>query len=136
MKYVTISREDEKSKELEAKIRERIKGTYTTENPDICKAVGGDGTLLGASHLYPNAIIFGIHTGHLGFYCNYMDGDVDTLVSDINNSTYKVDEIEQLRCDMKDSKGKLITNYALNEIAIITPIGTATLDVFISGEYL
>ena len=88
MKYITVVKDDEKSRGLENKIKSLINGDYCNKNPDIAIAIGGDGTLLQASHLYPNAIIFGIHTGHLGFYRNYMEKDLDLLVADINNKTY------------------------------------------------
>ena len=136
LKYVTVVKDDEKSRGLENKIKSLINGDYCNKNPDIAIAIGGDGTLLQASHLYPNAIIFGIHTGHLGFYCNYMEKDLDLLVSDINNKTYKIDEIEQLRCDILDEDDNSITDYALNEVTLLAPTKTLQLDVLISNEYL
>ena len=136
MKYVIISRDDLKSKQIEEKIKTGINGIYCEKNPDFVIAIGGDGTLLQAAHLYPSSTIFGIHTGHLGFYCNYMEDDLDLLVNDINNNTFKIDEIEQLRCDILDYNDKVITNYALNEVTIVAPTRTLRLDVEISGEYL
>ena len=136
MNYVIISRDDAKSRQIEEKLKSKIDGICSNNNPDVVIAIGGDGTLLQAAHLYPSAVIFGIHTGHLGFYCNYMEDDLDTLVSDINNKTYKIDEIEELRCDIVDYNDKVITNYALNEVTIVAPTRTLRLDVEISGEYL
>ncbi len=51
--------------------------------PELVIAVGGDGTIIKASHQYPNAVIFGVHTGHLGFYANYGVEDVEVLIDNI-----------------------------------------------------
>ena len=136
MKYVIVARDDEKSRQIEEAVKNKINGAYSCENPDIAISIGGDGTLLETVHLYPNAIIFGIHTGHLGFYCNYMEKDLDLLIDDINNNNYKIDEIEQLRCDFLDEDNNLTTNYALNEVVLLAPTKALRLDVLISGEYL
>ena len=71
MSYCCLVREDKASLEIEKEIKTRIKLSYNDVDPEIVVAIGGDGTIIKASHLYPNAIIFGIHTGHLGFYANY-----------------------------------------------------------------
>ncbi len=136
MKYVIVARDDEKSRQIEEVLKTKINGAYSCENPDIAISIGGDGTLLETVHLYPNAIIFGIHTGHLGFYCNYMEKDLDLLIDDINSNNYKIDEIEQLRCDFLDEDNNLTTNYALNEVVLLAPTKALRLDVLISGEYL
>ena len=136
MKYVIVSRDDEKSRQIKEKLKTKISGIYSDENPDIAISIGGDGTLLETVHLYPNATIFGIHTGHLGFYCNYMEQDLDLLINDINNNEYKIDEIEQLRCDFEDEDNNKYTNYALNEVVLLAPTKALRLDVSISGEYL
>ncbi len=47
-----------------------------SENPEIVISVGGDGTLLQAFHQYSHMLskvaFVGVHTGHLGFYADWL----------------------------------------------------------------
>ena len=71
MNYMILTKEDALSAKTEQKLRRKIKHTYDAVQPDYVIAVGGDGTILRAVHLYPAATIFGLHTGHLGFFANF-----------------------------------------------------------------
>ena len=66
------------------------------ESPDIVISVGGDGTLLQAFHQYSHMLgdvsFVGVHTGHLGFYADWLPHEVEKLIIEINNSTYQVIE--------------------------------------------
>lgn len=136
MSYCTLVREDKASLEIEKEIKNRIKLSYDDINPDIIIAIGGDGTIIKASHLYPNAVIFGIHTGHLGFYANYSVDELDLVIDDINNNSYSIERLKLLSCEIEDSLGNIIKENALNEITVVTPPRTLTLDVKIDGEFL
>ena len=54
------------------------------KNPDVVITIGGDGTLLSAFHAYENQLdtvrFIGVHTGHLGFYTDWRDYEIDELV--------------------------------------------------------
>ena len=89
MTYTTITRDKDKSLEIINYIKSKLNIKEDDTNPDYVIAVGGDGTIINAVHKYPSSIIFGIHTGHLGFYANYEEKDVDTLINDINNNEFK-----------------------------------------------
>ena len=136
MSYCCLVREDKASLEIEKEIKTRIKLSYNDVDPEIVVAIGGDGTIIKASHLYPNAIIFGIHTGHLGFYANYSVDELDLLIDDINNKNYCIEKLKLLSCEIEDSLGNVIKENALNEITVVTPPRTLTLDVKIDGEFL
>ena len=88
MKYTTVVKNDSESKRVEEKIRNSIKIEEDNKNPDYVIAIGGDGTIIKASHRFPKAIIFGVHTGHLGFYANYNVDTVDELIDDINSEKF------------------------------------------------
>ena len=79
MRFSILSRQDNLSNEVACKIKKRINLEYDDINPDYVVAVGGDGTILSAVHKYPNAVVFGVHTGHLGFYANYSVENIDDL---------------------------------------------------------
>ena len=81
MSYCIVVRDDIDSHLIEKNIKEKVSLEYNNENPDIVVAIGGDGTIIKATHLYPSAIIFGVHTGHLGFYANYSKDEIDGPVS-------------------------------------------------------
>ena len=56
----------------------------TEKHPDIVISIGGDGMLLSAFHKYEHQLdrvrFVGVHTGHLGFYTDYLDSEIDKLV--------------------------------------------------------
>jgi len=55
------------------------------KTPEVVVTVGGDGTLLSAFHRYANMLekvrFIGVHTGHLGFYTDWRDFELDPLVA-------------------------------------------------------
>lgn len=135
MRYCIISRNDENSIKIKEQLQPKICHIYDEETPELVIAVGGDGTLIKAAHSYPDAVIFGIHTGHLGFYANYSADDLDTLLSDINTGGYKIDFMDLLSCEITDTQNNKIQANALNEITIVTPPRTLILDAYIDGEF-
>ncbi len=135
MSYTFVLKDDKKSNEVKDYIEKNIKLDRNDENPDIVIAIGGDGTILKAIHQFRYAIIFGIFTGHLGFYANYDAKEVDTLINDINNKEYKIDYLDSLEAIFKDKDGKEYKEFALNEFTIVCPPRTLRLDVYIDEEY-
>ena len=81
MFYSLIIKDDPISLDIANHISEKIQLKKDDKNPDIVICVGGDGTILQAAHKFPNAIIFGLHTGHLGFFANYNPDNVDELIA-------------------------------------------------------
>lgn len=135
MSYTFVIKDDRNSYEIKKYIKNKIKLDIDDTNPDIVIAIGGDGTILKAVHQYSNATIFGIHTGHLGFFANYDSLEVDTLINDINNNEYKVDYLDSLEASFEDYNGNKYKEFALNEFTIICPPRTLMLDVYIDEEY-
>ena len=135
MKYTTIVRDDNESKKIEEIIKKSINIECSNDNPDYVIAIGGDGTIIKASHKYPKAIIFGIHTGHLGFYANYSIDTINDLIDDINNNKFSTQDISLIVCEKINKKEVSILGEALNEITILNPLKTLTLDVYLDNEY-
>lgn len=135
MKYNIIISNSDLSVKLANYIKSKIKLEFDESNPDIIIAIGGDGTIIKASHKYPKCILFGIHTGHLGFYANYFEEDVDLLIDDINNNNYNVYEYNMLKAEIV-TEDNTIKDYALNEVTIVSPLRTFIIDVFIDDSYL
>lgn len=130
MKYCIISKKDFKTSEIVLKLQNSIIHDYDEQTPDYVIAIGGDGTLIGAVHQYPNAIIFGVHTGHLGFYSNYVLEDLDLLINDINKGDFMVESVDLLKCDIKTMEESFV-DYSINEMTIIMPPRTLILDIYI-----
>lgn len=135
MRYCIITRNDEKSNQIGNEIKPKINLIYDDVTPNYVIAIGGDGTIIKATHSYPNSIIFGIHTGHLGFFANYSIDEIEILIDDINNKSFNVDKIDLLSCKINDADGGVIYGSAINEITVVTPPRTLILDVFIDDEY-
>ena len=135
MRYCIVNRNDDKSKEVSAWLKPKINHIYDEEAPELVIAIGGDGTIIKSAHQYPNSTIFGVHTGHLGFYANYSLEELDTLIEDVNTGSYKIDFMDLLSCEIVDSQNKRVEANALNEITILTPPRTLILDVYIDNEY-
>ena len=136
MTYTLLIKEDETSKRIGEYISKRIILEKDDHNPDIVISVGGDGTILQAAHIFPNKIIFGLHTGHLGFFANYDPDTVDELIEDINKGSYMTSNIDLLSCKIEEENGNVIVMNALNEITVISPKKTLIMDVKIDGDYL
>ena len=75
-------------------LRDRLKKNnfiLNDKHPDIVISIGGDGMLLSAFHKYEDQLdkvrFVGVHTGHLGFYTDYRDFELDQLVTNLQLDT-------------------------------------------------
>ena len=108
--------------------------------PDYLITIGGDGTLLAAFHDYQawlDCVIFiGIHTGHLGFYADWLPHELDELVDSLARSggqghvSYPLLKV-QAAC--KD--GKIHEWLALNECSLRTMAGTMVAEIQINDKF-
>ncbi|HEM5491192.1 TPA: NAD kinase [Streptococcus suis] len=124
------------SKELWTKLKKE-KFILTPKNPDIVISIGGDGMLLSAFHKYEKLIdrvrFVGIHTGHLGFYTDYRDFEVDKLIENLKLDTgarvsYPILNVKVILLD-----GRIIEARALNEATIKRLSKTMVADVIINN---
>lgn len=134
VKYAILIKDNDKSKELERKVKNLINLEYDEVHPEIVIAIGGDGTILRAIHQYEKRIdqiiIFGIHTGNLGFYSNFLESDIDLMCESINNSQYTIEKMPLLKTKIH-TKNDIIEALAINEITVMNPSRTLILDVLI-----
>ncbi|AXY25140.1 NAD kinase [Suicoccus acidiformans] len=107
--------------------------------PDYIVSIGGDGTLLSAFHTfkhYLNAASFiGIHTGHLGFYTDWLDTELDEVVAGIERADGESTSYPLLEVVVHYEDGKSQRKLALNELALRTPSGTVVCDVYIKDYF-
>ncbi|WP_379969937.1 NAD kinase [Ectobacillus sp. sgz5001026] len=143
MNFAITSKGDQASNELADKMRHYLEDfgfVSNEEEPDIVISVGGDGTLLYAFHRYCERLdktaFVGVHTGHLGFYADWLPSEVEKLVIAVAKTPYHVVEYPLLEVIVRYLDGSKESQYlALNEATVRRPDGTLVVDVEIRGDY-
>ncbi|KZE63423.1 NAD(+) kinase [Fictibacillus phosphorivorans] len=142
MKFAIISKGDSKSNILTEKIRaylEEFELVYEDKEPEIVITVGGDGTLLHAFHHYVHRIdqtaFVGVHTGHLGFFADWLPEEVEKLVIHIAKTPFQIVEYPLLEVTVRYIDGIDEKRYlAVNECTVKSVEGSLVMDVEIKGE--
>ncbi|WP_017726948.1 NAD kinase [Halalkalibacterium ligniniphilum] len=142
MKFVVTSRGDETSNKLQQRIKRYLLDfglTFDFEEPDIVITVGGDGTLLHAFHRYNHRLeetaFVGIHTGHLGFYADWVPDEVEKLVTHIAKTPYQIVEYPLLEVVIRHAdESKSERHLALNECTVKSLEGSLVSNVEIKGD--
>ena len=109
------------------------------ENPQLVVTIGGDGTLISAFHKYSHLLntvrFIGIHTGHLGFYTDYRDFEVDKLIENLKLDTGARVSYPILNVKVKMIDGRQLSARALNEATVKRLSKTMVADVFINNVH-
>lgn len=110
-----------------------------TRSPDVIITVGGDGTLLSAFHRYAHILdrvrFVGIHTGHLGFYTDWRDYELEELVNSLVHDEGKSVSYPLLDVKATYQNGDDPSHFlALNESIMKRVDGTMVCDVFVKDE--
>lgn len=138
MKYSICCRNDVNSKLIMQKIHSSLKEngwSFDEINPDIVISIGGDGTYLRALHQYIDNIehveFIGIHTGKLGFFCEFTRNEVDDLINSLLHQKPIV-----IKHHLLDLKYKDEHYYGINEVRLENPYNTMICNVYIQDELL
>ncbi len=71
-------------------------------HPQVVITIGGDGTLLSAFHRYADQLdtirFIGVHTGHLGFYTDWRDFEIEDLVIALKRRLRPKCQLSAIRC--------------------------------------
>lgn len=93
--------------------------------------------LLSAFHMYEKELdrvrFVGIHTGHLGFYTDYRDFEVDQLIANLRRDTGEQISYPILKVDITLDDGRLFKARALNEATIKRIEKTMVADIIINN---
>lgn len=143
MKFAIVSRGDARSNKLRDKMVQKLKNynlNYNEKDPDLVISVGGDGTFLQAFHRYVDQLditaFIGIHTGHLGFYADWIPEEIDQLIIEIGTTPFQIVEYPLLDVVIRKQDGGTEDHFlALNEAMIKTDTGSVVFDVEIRGEH-
>ncbi|ADC48437.1 MULTISPECIES: NAD kinase [Alkalihalophilus] len=142
MKFTVTSRGDDLSNTLQQRIKRYLLDfglVYDEETPEMVVTVGGDGTLLQAFHDYSERLedtaFVGIHTGHLGFYADWVPDEVEKLVIHIAKTPYQIVEYPLLEVVIRhEGEGKSERHLALNECTVKSLEGSLVSNVQIKGD--
>lgn len=142
MKFSIISKGDHKSESIKLLIHQYLTDfdlVYDEIEPDLVISVGGDGTFLQAFHNYSHRLnktaFIGVHTGHLGFYADWVPEEIERLVIEIAKNPYQIVEYPLLALTIHTKQEKPKRFLALNESSIKKVEGSVVLDVTIKGEH-
>lgn len=106
---------------------------------DYIISVGGDGTILSTFHNYihhlDTAKFIGIHTGHLGFYTDWVQEDIETILDHIENNHEGFVSYPLLNIEIELDTGEVRQRLALNEFTYRSSIGTTVLEVSVKDEF-
>jgi NAD+ kinase len=136
-----MTRDDQQSRLIKTKLETKLNlagHVFNSKQPDLLIFVGGDGTFLRSIqtylHLLDSIIFVGIHTGTLGFFCEFHDTQINDLVKSIpimkrSSAEYALVELTLI------GKNKH-SFYAVNEVRVENPFHTFVTDVFIDNQSL
>ena len=112
---------------------------HTDESIDFALSVGGDGTFLTTASLvgHLDIPILGINCGHLGYLAEVQADTIDAVLDQLITSNYTIEQRRMLEVTCQQG-GKIISPYALNEVAILKSglSSMITIDVSLNGEFL
>lgn len=109
------------------------------DRPDYIVTIGGDGTLLSAFHEFQDCLdkvqFIGIHTGHLGFYTDWLPDELDELVKGIGNNDGKSTSYPLLRVTIRQTNQEEVSYLALNELSLRTFPSTMVCDIYVKDQF-
>lgn len=107
--------------------------------PDFIISIGGDGTLLSAFHHFKHFLehskFVGIHTGHLGFYTDWLNDEIDEVITGLLTGKDKSVSYPLLDVEICLDDGRCKKMLALNEFSIRSTMATMVSDIYIKDYF-
>lgn len=108
----------------------------SSRQPDLVVSIGGDGTFLSAVHQFSNQLanirFVGVHTGHLGFYSDWLVDELDDLVDKIVHDHGQLNEYPLMEGEVFYADGQVAEILAVNEIILNRITNSLAIDVYIN----
>ncbi len=131
-----IHKNDPVSNAIAEKIKKRL-DYIEPVNPKVVISIGGDGTILRSVHEHMDRIddvtIFGVMTGHLGFFMDFTESMIDEMLHSILKSTYNIHTFSIAEAIL-ETKHETKKFYALNEFQLVKSFKVVAFDLFIDGR--
>ncbi|WP_225048181.1 NAD kinase [Lacticaseibacillus kribbianus] len=142
MRIAIVANSGAQTRQAETKLKTLLAAagfTMDAVRPDVVITIGGDGTLLSAFHRYANALstvrFIGVHTGHLGFYTDWRDYELEELVEALKNDSGESVSYPLLDVLADYEDGTTSHYLALNEATLKRTGGTMRTDVYIKENF-
>ncbi|HAK05526.1 MAG TPA: NAD kinase [Firmicutes bacterium] len=142
MRINIFTRGDTRSVAIKEQISKRIlshKDLEISPKPDVIIFIGGDGTFLRAVQHYRDALdhltFIGVHTGTLGFFCDYHVSEIEKLLEDLPIAPTRSHRYRLIKL-IRRFDGQSDSFLAVNEVRLENPFHTLVSDVFIDGVML
>ena len=105
-----------------------------TATLDLVFVLGGDGTMLRASRMYPGSVLLGVNLGKVGFMSGMLPDEIETGVEKVLGGELEVQEYRML--EVRGAEGG--PHLAANDAVLIKkrPHQLISVDVSIAGEKL
>lgn len=137
MRYQLVVRDDPSSREIAEWMDERLRGHQweRSAEPELVIAIGGDGTMLEAFHLYYHAEVslVGLHTGRLGFYADWDKDEAEEFLNHILFKAPRLVEYPLVEARFELRNGTEKRTLALNEVILKSKtLSTFVLEVWIN----
>jgi NAD+ kinase len=142
MRVAIQSNDKEASVKASTKLRSLLEAAeieIDDKDPDILITIGGDGTLLSGFHRYAHQLdtirFIGVHTGHLGFYTDWREYELEALVESLKHDDGEYVSYPLLEVQVIYEGDRQANNFlALNESTVQTSGGTLVCDVLINDH--
>ena len=103
-------------------------------SPDLVFVLGGDGTMLKASRMYPGRVLLGVNLGKVGFMSGMLPDEIETGVEKVLDGGLEVQEYRMLEVRVAGEEAHLAANDAV--LIKKRPHQLISVDVLVSGEEL
>lgn len=104
------------------------------EDLDLVFVLGGDGTMLRASRMYPGRVLVGVNLGRVGFMSGMRPDELESGVEKILDGGLHVQDYRMLEVRVGDGEPMLAVNDAV--LLKERPHQIASVDVAVAGEDL
>ena len=103
-------------------------------SPDLVFVLGGDGTMLKASRMYPGRVLLGVNLGKVGFMSGMLPDEIETGVDKVLDGGLEVQEYRMLEVRVVGEEARLAANDAV--LIKKRPHQLISVDILVSGEEL
>ena len=141
MKVAIYANEREHSQQVKQQLELKLKQEQielNDQSPDIVLTIGGDGTVLHAVHHYLDQIekvkFIGVHTGHLGYYTDWLPDELDELVQFLKQEHSHISQYPLLSIVLCEDE-ECYQLYAFNEMTLLNAFRTQHLNVTIDDLF-